>query len=538
MLVTYMTDTDEPVPETYFWEATFSAFANEVTFLPLAEVREKDVSNSEVIVFIGNEGGTVPKTFRNHLKEYKGKIIAFGYNAEQLPAFDQWQFLGETQLRALDGESLSTSLTVMETIPPEQSDVLSVGESLDEEIPFISQYKNAAYIATTQANLTEKLAVSRNIYDLLEIDPPKGHPAYIRLEDVTPLSDLVSLQEAGDYLVERDIPFYISLNPIYENKQTGEYRTLAENEALVDVLRDLQDGGGMLIVHGYTKSYLPNEGEDGYEFWDIELNQKITSVNPANERTPLLSQAAFASKEAYDTYMDEVNEVEKVYIEDKLTKAIEELVALKLYPISFEPPHYAMSLSGYAVSSQYFSSVFGHLQLSDRDATVTNVPLFVTSPAVTSRMTVYPETIGFVDMNVDAPLEEMEKSIRQLENVPGAMIGGFYHAYLGTEYLPELVALIESVGIVEWLDLRETSEFVRTERVEILQQGEGTSFHVTKERVGWTDLWNELKNHPLEVALWSVSGIVLLFLFAFFLYIVRLRVQLRKRLFEERETNG
>lgn len=532
-----MTSDDLPSANVHLWEATFSAFTDELQLIPANQINSVTVQNHDVLVFIGEERGVIPQEMQESIKQFKGRMIAFGHNAEQLEPYATWHFSGEEKMRTLDEHSLPTALSVMQFRPPSQSEILSVGRTLEEEIPFIAQEGQYAYIGSTSIGMAEKIAVSRSIYKLLDEEPPKSHPAYIRLEDISPITDPRLVKEAGDYLAERGIPFYMAIIPVYVNSETGEKVFLSENKELIQVLLDLQKRGGMVIAHGYTHAYRLEETGEGFEFWDVELNQKITTVQSDEPSFLLKRQSTFPTQEAYELYINEMDWIEEQYINLKQTQSIEQLGKMGLYPLAFEAPHYTMSSSGYRVTSSYFSSIFGQLQLSDEDWEVMNTPLFLSNPAIASGMTLYPETIGFVDPSLADPLADMEVAIEQLKTVPGSMIGGFYHPYIGLEYLPEMVELIESVGNIEWLDLRETSQLVETKHMTIKQEA-GKSLEISSTISRMDSFLQQLKERPFEASLWIMALVVALFILAFFIYISGLRVRLRKRLFEERKHIG
>ena len=91
------------------------------------------------------------------------------------------------------------------------------------------------------------------------------------------------------------------------------------------MLLDLQSKGGMVIAHGYTHSYRFDETGEGFEFWDVQLNQPITTEKTDELPTPILSRDAFSSDRDYQEYQSELLEVETKYVQRKHTKSIEDL---------------------------------------------------------------------------------------------------------------------------------------------------------------------------------------------------------------------
>lgn len=89
-------------------------------------------------------------------------------------------------------------------------------------------------------------------------------------------------------------------------------------------------------------------------------------------------------------------------------------------------------------------------------------------------MTLYPETIGYVDQSDQNPLGKVEERISQMIDFEGGVAGAFYHPYLGMKYLPELVDQMERIPNSEWLDIKKTKQTVKTDKVEIHTSGDGT----------------------------------------------------------------
>ncbi len=537
LLLIYAAEENRVDENVHMIDATFSAFTTEQRVVSVQEFQPELLTGTDAVVLVGDAKMDLPAPLIKALDGYKGDMIAFGYNADQLRTFKGWDYRGEVELRSLDGHSLTKSISAVQVIPPQGSEIIVSGNSLNETIPFIIKNGRLSYIAATSFATDEKMQISKAMYPILGIDPPDVHPAYLRLEDISPVSDHQLVKETGDYLADRGIPFYMAVIPVYVNNETGEQMRLSANRKLVDVLRHLQDRGGIIIAHGYTHSYRYEETGEGFEFWDDQLNQKITTERTDKLPAPLPSRESFRSQDEFDSFMNEVDLIEKRYIERKHRKAIEDLVNLGLIPLAFEAPHYTMSSTGYGITSDYFTSIFGQVQLSDDNWGVMDAPLFISTPQILSGMTLYPETIGYADPTMADPLQGARESVKQLKEIPGSVVGGFYHPYLGLEYLPEMLELIYSVGPIEWLDLRTEEQIVKTDDILIHQQENG-GLKVQSERNYWNRLVERSKEHPLEGALWLMAVVVALFLTAFFIYIASLRVGLKKRLFRERESIG
>ncbi|MDW0109811.1 DUF2334 domain-containing protein [Sporosarcina aquimarina] len=537
ILFIYTSERDQVDENVHMLDATFSAFAAKQHVVSAESFKSELMQGTDMVVFVGDYEMALPSHLINAIDRYEGEIIVIGYNVNQFKTFSEWQFQEEVEIGSLGNTSLFVAMSLIDVIPPKGSEVIEVGKRFDAQHPYIVKNGRLTYIASSAFESDQKYALSKRMHKIMGVEEPTVHPAYIRLEDISPVSDYKLVQETGDYLADRGIPFYLAVIPVYVNNENGEKIYMKSNRKLVKVLRNLQNRGGIIIGHGYTHSYRYEETGEGFEFWDDQLNQKITTERTDTLPEPLPTRESFRSINDYNRFMDKIDVIEKGYIETKHRKAIEELTDIELYPLAFEAPHYTMSSTGYKITSNYFNSVFGQVQLSDEDWEIMDAPLFVSSPAILSGMTLYPETIGYANPQLEDPLQVAKDSVKRLKDIPGSMVGGFYHPYLGLEHLQEMLDLMYSVGTIEWLDLREEDQLVQTDQVKIHQQANGV-LTVKSARTTWKRLVENSVEKPFEAVLWGLSVVVLLFIIAFFIYIVNLRAALKKRLFRERDFSG
>jgi uncharacterized protein YdaL len=333
--------------------------------------------------------------------------------------------------------------------------------------------------------------------------------------------------------LDKGIPVYLVIIPVYINPETGKKVTLDDAPDLKKVLEQLVSRGAYVISHGYTHTYHSTETGEGFEFWDSVMNQPITALAADESVAKIKSRDEFSSLEEYGKYLRSLQQIESQYTKNKLENSIHSLTNWGLPPTAFEAPHYAMSSNGYRVASQYFSAIFGQMQVSDTDWKVMTAPLFISSPAILNGMTLYPETIGYVNPDSLDPIGEVEEVLDEVAEVPGAVIGGIYHPYLGMEYLEEFVSLFEKVPNLQWIELDQYPHSVQTDYVQISMPGDGRI--LVKEEFPWqTKITNYFKDNPVEALLWVIVAVTGIFLSIFIVYIFFLRIRYRKQLFEER----
>ncbi|WP_281216151.1 DUF2334 domain-containing protein [Lysinibacillus capsici] len=223
-----------------------------------------------------------------------------------------------------------------------------------------------------------------------------------------------------------------------------------------------------------------------------------------HENKKLLSYLQKLQKEGYVFILSSSNSTEK---------NLEYLVLRKIYP----------------TISQGDSSLFTSSIQQDSQQ------LFMTQSE--DNHTIYPITAGSMADIETYSFYPVKQKINLLLKVPSSIIGIQYPAYFNASYVQELAAYLSEHPQIELLNLRQTKQQVISKNVSIKQHENGEQtiqLAFTKiERL--KILFDE---RPFELILWALVLIVSLFVTLFFISTLRLRITLRKRLFEERKTNG
>ncbi|WP_458117688.1 DUF2334 domain-containing protein [Bacillus sp. PK6-026] len=517
-------------------------FTSHVTVVNDADVKAADLAGKDRVIYYGQTKKKLNKKLAQLISSFQKPVTAIGFNAGQFSQFADLSLKSEDnvyQIRSTNEEhdtSLESGIRVLEVSGLKGKALYTYKADDGKAHPFAWKTgKSNVYIGLTDL-LNNNLLAAKQLRQAFG-ETPDSTLLYLRLEDISPMSDEKLLLQAGAYLHKRNIPFILSVIPVYVNPETGDKVYMSEKPKLVNVLRKLQDMGGSVIVHGYTHTYRYSETGEGFEFWDAKADQPITSQNAKEPATLLQKEQNFPNEEAYQNYLKPFRKNEETYTRQKLTNAIEDLTAEGLYPLAFEAPHYTMSEHGYQIASQYFTSLFGQVQLSDTTWKTSGAGPFVTKPAILHGMTLYPETIGYVDQSDQNPLGKVEERISQMIDFEGGVAGAFYHPYLGMKYLPELVDQMERIPNSEWLDIKKTKQTVKTDKVEIHTSGDGT-IQVKSKVSAIETFFDHHQQSPLEKALWILSLIVLLFVVMFVSYTLYLRATLKKRIFKERKNRG
>ncbi|WP_214796822.1 DUF2334 domain-containing protein [Exiguobacterium sp. s5] len=538
VVIVYSSSQVETPPDVYKLEALVSRFSDEIKLIRDIDLGTDALSEVSHIFYYGASTSTLPKSTRELLNHSSIPLYAIGQNANQLSPFkglEMTRVAGVSKfLHARTDQSLSFEFAdVVTTVKPEASSITHASVVRNDKVlPVLIQAKDNFYAGIENLLNRPSLFIADSLFDFFDVEASLGHVGYIRLEDINPSSDPELVKEVGTYLLDREIPIILAVIPVYTDAANGDTVRFTDRPELIDTLRELEARGATVIAHGYTHQYRSSETGEGFEFWDVENNQPVLS--PPDEMPPKLKgRESFASESAYTSYLNTLLEKETTYIHSKLSNSIHELVSLGLHPLGFEAPHYAMSHSGYALTSEYFTNVFGQVQWSNSNWEVLGSTPYVSKPSLLQGMTLYPETIGYVRTDIPRPVDEMRRALEETLIVRESMIGAFYHPYIGTEYLPEVVALMESVPGFTWFDLRTSDERVRTDEVSV--QSEDGVLVLKDNR---SNILNRLSllmpQSFLEQALTALAVITLLFVIAFLTYTLFLRAQRKKRLFKER----
>lgn len=333
----------------------------------------------------------------------------------------------------------------------EQMDVLFKGHAEDGWHPLIFKDDRLYYVAANSITGNLSDAIGESLFDFFEAErsAPKK---LIRLEDIHPRSDPVLVKQVGDYLAERDIPYAITVVPVYTNPETGERIHLSQAIELVDVLKEMQRNGASIIQHGYYHQYRADETGEGFEYWDVDHDRPIYQSNEDEVKL----REDFASDEEFEEFVQNVGlPYEQEHIYNSITNGVYKMTAEGLYPIAFEAPHYSMSQTGYKELSKYFTTYVGQIQVSDRTYDGTFVPLYETKPAGLHGMKVIPETMGYINPDNPQAVDEMIEKADYVSQFSNSYLAFFYHPYLGIETFEEVMQKLDKYDGYEWVDLKE-----------------------------------------------------------------------------------
>ncbi|EST54949.1 hypothetical protein T458_10620 [Brevibacillus panacihumi W25] len=544
ILVVYTTETGTINEDVRMLDLVLGHFSTRLHYVADAELTARDLNGVDYLVYYGDFSQHLPSHTKEVMRSFTGTLLAMGKNAEQLGerfSFLTWNEQVSIQMvskpQGVDPVQLDINMPI-EGVSMEQGEVLLEGWKGIYAYPLMMKHGNTAYFASTSFSSPLSLFAAEAFHDVFGIPHQPGHLALLRLEDVHPQSDPKLVLEAGSYLADKGIPYVIALIPVYTNSETKELVHLKDRPELVEVLRTLQRRGASITLHGYMHYYRDSETGEGSEFWDMENNTPISK--PPEDTTPIKERYEWPSQEEYEQYQASLAQYEETYIKSRIESGIKELTELGLVPVAFEAPHYNMSQSGYQITSRYFSYLLGQVQFNQTDWHQMGAPPFISKPAFLHGMTLLPETVGYYDPHSPTPMQDIRENAQQVRFVRDGVIGMFFHPYLGVEPLKELIAYVETLPDVTWIDVRKMAGYHVEEEAPdtaIAQPETEPAQSIEAELIEKIATFLREDSWTQRI-LWGIVALVTCMVLLFTLYTWRNRANLRKQLFLERDLDG
>ncbi|HEX9998929.1 MAG TPA: polysaccharide deacetylase family protein [Actinoplanes sp.] len=292
------------------------------------------------------------------------------------------------------------------------------------------------------------LAFADLLFNSLGSTSVERHRGLVRIEDVGPDSDPAELTVIADYLSAQKVPFTVAVYPRYRdpkgvnNGGKAEDYTLAQKPKVVAALKYMQNKGGTLLMHGYTHQFgsAPNP-YDGVSANDFEFF--TAHVNAANS---VIYDGPVAGDSA-------------AWATARMVSSAQAFRAAGLaVPTIFEPPHYAASAVDYQAINTAFGKRYdrglyfpGVLTGAKFDYTRQFGQFFPYTVRDVYGSVVVPENIGNIEPeafnNHPARLSaDLIASAKRNLVVRDGVASFFYHPYLGTDHLKQVVTGIKAAG--------------------------------------------------------------------------------------------
>lgn len=218
------------------------------------------------------------------------------------PSFYKWiDYKGETFIKFGDWSKSGPrnflapfEQVILEETKPGASEVLAWARHsrTNDMIPYAIRSKNRFYVADIPFSFLHEadryLITADLLFDVLGVKAKNEKLAFLRIEDVHPLSPLSELFNVNKLLKEEGVPGNISLIPTffdplktYNRPANEEYITMDRKPEFLEAVREMKDDKFSFIWHGVTHQYgvkpNPHNGSTGddFEFWDAVNSRPV-----------------------------------------------------------------------------------------------------------------------------------------------------------------------------------------------------------------------------------------------------------------------
>jgi len=263
------------------------------------------------------------------------------------------------------------------------------------------------------------------LFDFFAVKQFPAPRVFLRIEDYHCQCNHREFRRMVDYLFARGHPFMVAVRPDYRDPSSGELRDLDSQPEFVEALRYAEQRGGRLVMRSGSRAHA-NERDEGYEFWDAQLDRPIAGQTSES-------------------------------VSDQLRQEARRMLRHGLLPLAWETPDYAASSAAYSEIARGFSTAIERVQLSDATCLANAETGGLTIDSY-GRLIV-PENLGYVrdtPSGFDDPIRLRAEIITRLR---GATAGCSIHPYQSLEKLAAVVGTLERFQ-VPFLDLADLDNCV------------------------------------------------------------------------------
>lgn len=404
------------------------------------EWKPGSLSGYDAVIYVGNRPKKLPPPLIEELASLP-RVIWMENNIEQFAAFRNWDgftFYGkELQFVRLycRGEEavIAGSLPVIIVDPGNKGRIIAEVGNLKYRRPLAWQRENLFYLGRLDFTMPFSLVLGEFLHEALGINHSPGHRALLCIEDVSPSTNPDNLDSLIDVMVQYHVPYAVAVIP-FDQGVFGQAR-LSNARDLLKVLRRVPETGGAIIMHGccHSNEYSSKTGE-GFEFWNTEKDAPM--------------------------------EGEPDFTKERINRGLSEFARTGVYPVAFEAPHYAMSRAAYGELARHFSTYVGQIQISDETYRATLDPPFIIKSHLLKGMTVFPETLGYVNPEDPLSLDRIMERARMLKILRDADTCVFYHGFLPPEGLKEIIEGLKAQGY-EFISLLDNDFWVQGQDLKV-----------------------------------------------------------------------
>lgn len=537
IVIIYSMDSEQQRATVNQLDTLFSAYGKTVVS-SIEKLTKEKIKQATHLVFVGLTHEEIAANKKQMIKEVDVPQLFIGKNATQFISNVSGKEKINKQLVEVGGKSLQMKTSFLEHKLSNEKVIVN-GRTIDQKVPLFMKWEttNQYYLAMAELN-EEVLAIIRPfLADDFIGSQMNAKKSLVIVGDITPQTKAKRLKERLSLLKAQNISYALAVtSAILEKGDNQRFMELKENKELIKELVKQQTAGVAILADGYAKTITLKNGiayDD--EFWSRVYDHPITSEDE-QVTASLKKRSDFSSEKEFQRYRSEIGQAEAKYANQRINQAVNSLSDLGLYPIAFTTKSGLVSDYVYDVIENHFSSYFGKLQYSNEEKAKSGTQADITEPAYLNGLQVYPINLNEVtnervsETNLVSDLQQLDENRQAIAGIQLSMLSS-------TKNIEKTLAILAQFPQFTSLDVGNMPAEVKTSAVHIQQNAVGEKQVEMKNKYFYR-LKNKLQNEPFEFMLWGLFVVVLLFVIVFFINVLRLRVTLKKRLFEERKPNG
>jgi uncharacterized protein YdaL len=441
---------------------------------PVRKYRAGELDQYTGAIFVGVGDAPLPTTFLDDVSRSQIPVLWMGRGIDQLFEADPdaqsrlgWspgdddpvnvtsvRYKKQSLPRKAEGDATTVRITVHN---PASARVRGVAQHDDgSTTPWAVTSGSLTYISEVPFDYAEPGDRSLAAADLISHTARPGGPdrrrALIRIEDVGPNSDPADIRAISDYLAKKGVPFTLAVYPYYRDPNGAAHNgkrvsfRLVDQPEMVDALNYALQRGAVLTMHGLS-----------HQFGDRGNPYRGTSAD---------------DYEFYRAHVDEANNVKldgpvpqdsKAWAKDRMQMGRAEFRRVGLPdPEFFEFPHYTGSMASYRAANEvfgvrydqgtYFAALCPDGRCDRRPAKPGELfqQFFPYLVRDVYGSVVIPENLLNVSSsynnNPPRSVRDVLGNAQAMSVVRDAVVSAYYHPFLGTDRLAQVVEGIEKLG--------------------------------------------------------------------------------------------
>lgn len=407
----------------------------------IEDYKPGQLQDYDIVFYNATVYNHTPQTFLFDISVFDGQIVWIGFNLFQLkdsgmripidqPTQNAVRYFNRIKYK---GQSIPSKGSVIVSRAGKGVTVAAWTKSAGKEAPYILKNNKFWYVAGSPFEFNENIngryiAFADLLHDMVkEFHKPK-HQAFLRIEDVNPLTDPSLLRRITNVFYRRKVPFMVSLIPFYVDPDSKTKVALSNRPELVESLRYVVQKGGAIILHGNTHQYKDTTALD-YEFWDPNTHRGVVKTEP--------------------------------HIRKRIEQSISEAWNNQLHPLAWETPHYSATPEQYALFGEYFSTFIEKRSYGSDTNYMQLMPYLINNDIYGGR--VLSENLGYIrPKKENDDVKRMVANVKYLRVVRDSIAGGFFHVTISPKLIGMVIDQMSSMD--SFIDLYSLPNTVKTSR--------------------------------------------------------------------------